>query len=71
MREVGAYFLDIRYPTRERWAEEHEPFSDEYLEERISQMGNGTYHHPGTCKMGARGDATAVVDPQLRYWYFM
>jgi len=40
--------------------------SDEYFECFIRQNTMSGYHLAGTCKMGAGGDNTAVVDPQLR-----
>jgi choline dehydrogenase-like flavoprotein len=32
----------------------------------VRSTANTVYHPAGTCKMGAAGDPTAVVDPQLR-----
>ena len=66
LRDVGAHILDMKYPTRQRWGQKHDPSSDEYLEERITQNGHMIWHPAGTCKMGAKSDATAVVDLQLR-----
>ena len=40
--------------------------SDEYFECFIKQNTMSGYHLAGTCKMGAAGNNTAVVDPQLR-----
>ena len=67
LSDVGAHILDMKYPTRQRWGQKHDPSSDEYLEERITQNGHMIWHPAGTCKMGAKSDATAVVDPQLRW----
>lgn len=43
-----------------------DPDSDEYIDEFISTMTRVDYHAAGSCKMGAKGDPTAVVDPLLR-----
>jgi len=40
--------------------------SDEYWHCVISRHTGPENHQAGTCKMGPAGDATAVVDPQLR-----
>jgi choline dehydrogenase len=40
--------------------------SDEALLEHIAKLGATSYHPIGTCKMGGRGDAMAVVDHELR-----
>jgi len=40
--------------------------SEEYLECFVRQNTMSGYHLAGTCRMGAAGDNTAVVDPQLR-----
>ncbi|MCA9945341.1 MAG: GMC family oxidoreductase N-terminal domain-containing protein [Anaerolineales bacterium] len=40
--------------------------SDEAISEYVRRTANTVYHPAGTCKMGAVGDETAVVDPQLR-----
>lgn len=39
---------------------------DEALSEYGRKVAGTVYHPAGTCKMGAVGDETAVVDPQLR-----
>ena len=40
--------------------------SDEAISEYVRRTANTVYHPAGTCKMGAVGDETAVVDPYLR-----
>eukprot|EP00930_Biecheleria_cincta_P068057 TRINITY_DN5513_c0_g1_i1.p1 TRINITY_DN5513_c0_g1~~TRINITY_DN5513_c0_g1_i1.p1 ORF type:complete len:295 (+),score=25.10 TRINITY_DN5513_c0_g1_i1:107-991(+) len=42
------------------------PHSDEYLRELITRSAVTVYHPVGTAKMGAPGDVSAVVDPELR-----
>ena len=40
--------------------------SDAYWRCYIRQMTFTIYHPVGTCRMGAKSDPKAVVDPQLR-----
>jgi choline dehydrogenase len=40
--------------------------TEEELVLAAGQIGTTIFHPVGTCKMGRAGDATAVVDPQLR-----
>ncbi|MFC4513945.1 GMC family oxidoreductase [Streptomyces ehimensis] len=40
--------------------------SDEELSEYARKVAHTVYHPAGTCRMGARGDEQAVVDPELR-----
>ncbi|XP_043271048.1 glucose dehydrogenase [FAD, quinone]-like [Venturia canescens] len=40
--------------------------SDDYWECAIRRVPMTIYHYSGTCKMGARSDTTAVVDPRLQ-----
>lgn len=40
--------------------------SDRDISEYVRKTANTVYHPAGTCKMGAIGDETAVVDPHLR-----
>lgn len=41
--------------------------SDEYWICRIKHYTYTIYHSTSTCRMGAKDDPTAVVDPELRY----
>ena len=66
MRKYGAYFRDRRYPTRERISPELDPHSEEYDSSYIDHFTRTIYHPAGSCKMGAVGDKSAVVDPELR-----
>ena len=58
--------IDERYPSRERIASDVDPSSSEYDDELIRQQTGTLYHPAGSCKMGAIGDPSAVVDPELR-----
>jgi choline dehydrogenase len=40
--------------------------TDEKLLEAARDIGTTIFHPVGTCRMGRAGDATAVVDPELR-----
>ena len=42
--------------------------TDEELLEAAKQRGTTTFHPAGTCRMGPRSDASAVVDDQLRLY---
>ncbi|KAL0126571.1 hypothetical protein PUN28_005140 [Cardiocondyla obscurior] len=44
----------------------YEEDSDAYWECVVRTISSTLYHYSGTCKMGARGDPTAVVDPKLK-----
>ncbi|XP_077995635.1 glucose dehydrogenase [FAD, quinone]-like isoform X1 [Glandiceps talaboti] len=44
----------------------HEIDSDEYWEHVIRHLTVTVWHYVGTCKMGAKDDPTAVVNPSLR-----
>ncbi|XP_067946350.1 4-pyridoxate dehydrogenase-like [Watersipora subatra] len=66
LASLGAYMLDERYPTRDRIAPELETTSSEYYDEIIKHISCVLYHPAGSCKMGAIGDPSAVVDPQLK-----
>lgn len=46
--------------------ENYEYDSDAYWECVIRTTSLTIYHYSGTCKMGLRGDPTAVVDPRLK-----
>ena len=60
--ELGTRPTGRRHP----WCTAGELNSDEYFECFIKENTMSGYHLAGTCKMGAAGDNTAVVDPQLR-----
>ena len=72
MKSLGAHQLDVKYPSRDRIAPELDPSSSEYDDEMCRQMTGLFYHPAGSCKMGAVGDPSAVVDPSLRCvaWLF-
>ena len=40
--------------------------SQEELAQAASQIGTTIFHPVGTCRMGVAGDASSVVDSQLR-----
>ena len=66
MKQYGCYLLDQKYPTRDRICPEVDPNSDRYWDEYIKHFTIPLYHPSGTCRIGAKGDNSAVVDPQLR-----
>ncbi|XP_055933463.1 L-sorbose 1-dehydrogenase-like [Argiope bruennichi] len=61
-KKIGAKMFTIKAPA----CEEHEIYSDEYLRCVARNYPFNIYHPSGTCKMGAAGDDTTVVDPQLK-----
>ena len=61
-QKLGSKFYDKIFPG----CESYTPWSDAYWGCFIRQYSSTIYHPAGTCKMGPVGDATAVVDPQLR-----
>ncbi|RUS70131.1 hypothetical protein EGW08_022108 [Elysia chlorotica] len=63
MQAVGAMFLDT---TPLKACGQHKFDSREYWTCAIEQRPLTIYHPVGTCKMGPRGDPTAVVDSKLR-----
>ncbi|UYV79112.1 hypothetical protein LAZ67_17001151 [Cordylochernes scorpioides] len=63
-QRLGATRFETLYPE----CHHLEPWSDQYLSCISSSYSVTTYHPVGTCKMGPRGDPTAVVDPELRIW---
>jgi choline dehydrogenase len=42
------------------------PETDAHWEQYVRQSGGVGYHPVGTCRMGAKDDPMAVLDPQLR-----
>lgn len=61
-KKLGAELFNSKFPG----CEALEQFSDEYLECVVRSYTATSYHPAGTCKMGAVGDPTSVVDPQLK-----
>jgi len=66
MSSLGSYFSENKFPTKDRIAPDVDPESEEYLEKLVSTACTVCWHPAGSCKMGAEGDTSAVVDPQLR-----
>ena len=64
-REVAAQPALARYRSAEH-APGADVRTDAEIDAWIAQTGETIYHPVGTCKMGAAGDAMAVVDDQLR-----
>ncbi|XP_054157432.1 glucose dehydrogenase [FAD, quinone]-like [Oppia nitens] len=62
LRKLGAKLIDKVVPG----CEGYKLYSDKYLACLARTLTHTIYHPIGTCKMGAIGDPTAVVDPQLR-----
>ncbi|XP_011862143.1 PREDICTED: glucose dehydrogenase [FAD, quinone]-like [Vollenhovia emeryi] len=62
MQTIDSQFLNVTYTE----CNIHEYDSDAYWECAIRTLSITLYHYSGTCKMGARGDPTAVVDPTLK-----
>jgi len=60
--EIGARPTGRRHPQ----CRVAELGSTEYFECFVKQNTMSGYHLAGTCRMGAAGDNSAVVDPQLR-----
>ena len=61
-QKLGSKFYDKIFPG----CESYTPWTDDYWGCTIKHYSQTIYHPAGTCKMGPVGDATAVVDPQLR-----
>ncbi|XP_011164993.1 glucose dehydrogenase [FAD, quinone] [Solenopsis invicta] len=62
MQALDSQMLKINYTE----CDNYEYDSDAYWECQIRLIDSTIYHYAGTCKMGARGDPTAVVDPKLK-----
>ena len=61
--ELGSKRLSRHHPN----CLKHTYDSDEYWECFIRSNSLTVYHPVSTCRMGPEGDASAVVDPELRY----
>ena len=66
LKKYSGYFIDMKYPTRDRISPDLDPHSEEYLDSYVKHFTRVLWHPAGSCKMGARGDPIAVVDPELR-----
>ncbi|EFN84163.1 Glucose dehydrogenase [acceptor] [Harpegnathos saltator] len=62
MQEFGSQLTNDTLPG----CEKYEYDSDDYWECAIRTVPYTIYHFSGTCKMGPKGDPTAVVDPRLK-----
>ncbi|KAL0126563.1 hypothetical protein PUN28_005138 [Cardiocondyla obscurior] len=62
MQKFNSQLINVTYPE----CNSYEYDSDAYWECVIRIMSSTLYHYSGTCKMGAREDPTAVVDPRLK-----
>ncbi|CAG5127880.1 unnamed protein product [Candidula unifasciata] len=63
LQDVGAEFTE---KGPESACKQHRYDSHEYWECLVKHRALTIYHPVGTCKMGPKGDPTAVVDPELR-----
>ncbi|XP_071561836.1 uncharacterized GMC-type oxidoreductase Mb1310-like [Temnothorax nylanderi] len=62
MQAFDSQLLNITYTE----CNNYEYDSDAYWACAIRIISSTLYHYSGTCKMGPRGDPTAVVDPKLK-----
>ncbi|XP_039314743.1 glucose dehydrogenase [FAD, quinone] [Solenopsis invicta] len=62
MQMFGSHLSNDTFPGCENYQYD----SDDYWECAIRTATMTIYHYSGTCKMGPRGDSTAVVDPRLK-----
>ncbi|XP_029176906.1 glucose dehydrogenase [FAD, quinone]-like [Nylanderia fulva] len=62
MQEFGSQLLNDTIPGCESYKYD----SYAYWECMIRTVSSTLYHYSGTCKMGPRGDTTAVVNPKLK-----
>ncbi|XP_028981962.1 glucose dehydrogenase [FAD, quinone] [Diachasma alloeum] len=62
MQRFGTRLSTVKLKACEGFEEN----SDDYWECATRSMTINIYHYSGTCKMGPRGDPTAVVDERLR-----
>ncbi|XP_067216584.1 glucose dehydrogenase [FAD, quinone]-like isoform X2 [Linepithema humile] len=64
MQAFGSELLNDTLPGCEKY--EYDSYA--YWECAVRTLSCTIYHYSGTCKMGPRGDATAVVDPKLKIY---
>jgi choline dehydrogenase len=64
MQKIGAKFLDYKFPFP--GCRDHKVGTDAYWTCLAHQGGWAFQHAISSCRMGARDDPQAVVDPQLR-----
>ncbi|KAG5331533.1 DHGL dehydrogenase, partial [Acromyrmex charruanus] len=62
MKALNSQLLNITYTE----CHEYEYDSNAYWECMLRILTATLFHFSGTCKMGAKGDSTAVVDPKLK-----
>ncbi|XP_011158387.1 glucose dehydrogenase [FAD, quinone] [Solenopsis invicta] len=62
MEMFGSQLSNDTFPGCENYKYD----SDDYWECAVRTASLTIYHYTGTCKMGPRGDPTAVVDPRLK-----
>lgn len=64
MQDVGAEFTEKGVESA---CKQHKYDSHQFWECLVKHRPVTVFHPVGTCKMGPRGDPTAVVDSELRY----
>ncbi|XP_011174114.2 glucose dehydrogenase [FAD, quinone] [Solenopsis invicta] len=62
MQMFGSQLSNDTFPGCENYQYD----SDDYWECAVRTATFASFHYTGTCKMGPRGDPTAVVDPRLK-----
>ena len=62
LQKYGAWPITRKYPG----CENYKIYSDQYLRCMAQTLTLHPYHAVGTCKMGPKGDRTAVVDLDLK-----
>uniref|UniRef100_A0A0C9Q781 Gld_28 protein n=1 Tax=Fopius arisanus TaxID=64838 RepID=A0A0C9Q781_9HYME len=65
MRRFGSQLFKSKFKA----CQGIEEFTDQYWECAIRTITMNIYHYSGTCKMGPKGDLTAVVDSRLRVYF--
>ncbi|XP_018407247.1 PREDICTED: glucose dehydrogenase [FAD, quinone]-like [Cyphomyrmex costatus] len=63
MQALNSQLINIPYAECK-----YEYDSDAYWECALRTIGTTIFHYSGTCKMGKKGDPTAVVDPKLKVY---